>query len=373
MKRLAIGLMSGTSVDGVDAALVELDSENPREFKLLEFSSHPYSAEQRKKILDLCDEQTATLPDICQMNFRLGEIFAQSVLDLLQKAKLSPKQVDFIGSHGQTIYHIPGQCTLQIGDASVIAQKTGITTVADFRPADLAVGGQGAPLVPFFDQLVFGQEKEVSAIQNIGGIGNVTVVGQKTESLPWIAFDTGPGNMIMDYFATKASSGQLAYDQDGLLAQKGQVHESIVADLLTHPYFRQEPPKSTGRELFGVHFSEELQERYSLNWLDWVATATAFTASSIVNQYELFIQPFTKIDRILVAGGGTQNPTLLEEIRRRSQLPVFVHDDFGISSEAKEAIAFALLAQATIEGRPSNVPRATGAKKEVILGKICRP
>lgn len=373
MEHLVVGLMSGTSIDGVDAALVKVDQENPREFSLLEFSSTPYSQGEREQILRLCDPRTATLPEICQMNFRLGEIFAQAVLNLLKDAKVDASEVFCIGSHGQTIYHIPGDSTLQIGEPSIIARRTGITTVADFRPADMAAGGQGAPLVPYFDQLIFGADATTSAVQNIGGIGNVTVVGGSTEKLPWIAFDTGPGNMIMDFMAEVATNGELKYDRDGLLGAEGVVHEDVVEELLTHPYFSIDPPKSTGRELFGKDYSQELLKKYSLTPIDWVATATAFTAASIVQQYTRFILPYVSLNRIIVGGGGGQNPTLLQMIAERSGLPVHVHEDFGISTDAKEAIAFALLAHATMHGQPSNVPRATGAKQPVVLGKIVCP
>lgn len=373
MEQFVVGLMSGTSVDGVDAALIRVTPDDPGDFSLVEFISKPFTLEQRDKILRVCDPRTATLPAICELNFELGEVFAQTVLDLLRKAGVKSDQVACIGSHGQTIFHIPGKSTLQIGEPSIIARRTGIVTIADFRPADIAAGGQGAPLVPFFDQLVFAQDGQTSAVQNIGGIGNVTVVGKDTKALPWIAFDTGPGNMIMDFMAERASGGILTYDQDGRLAAEGLVHEEVVCDLLTHPYFRLSPPKSTGRELFGAEFSQELVKRFSLKPKDWVATATAFTAASIADSYRQFVLPFCKLDRIIVAGGGSQNPTLLKELEERSGLPVFTHESFGISSEAKEAIAFALLAHATLHHRPSNVPRATGAKEPVILGKIVYP
>ncbi len=371
MKRLVVGLMSGTSVDGVDAALIETDGEK---FSLLEFISLPYQAREREEILKLCDPKTAALEEICRLNFRLGEIFAAAVLELLSRAKVFAADVFCIGSHGQTIYHIPGDSTLQIGDGAVIAQKTGIVTVADFRPADIAAGGQGAPLIPYFDQLVFGRDPQTSAVQNIGGIGNVTVVGQNTDKLPWLAFDTGPGNMIIDFMAEKASEGRQSFDIDGRMAALGEVQEEIVQDLLNLPYFRETPPKSTGRELFGRHFSQKLLAKYPLTAdIDWVTTATAFTAASIAQQYERFILPYVKLDRLIVGGGGSKNPTLLKMLRERLGLPVFVHEDFGISSDAKEAIGFALLADATMHKKPANVPLATGAKKRVILGKVAYP
>ena len=373
MERLVIGLMSGTSIDGIDAALVRITETQAPPFVLEEFISIPYSEKEREAILLLCDPKRSTVEKICSMNFKLGHLFAEAVLRLLEKAQVDPKDVACIGSHGQTIYHIPGDSTLQIGEPAVISNVTGIITVADFRTADVAVGGQGAPLVPYFDEIVFGQDPLTSAVQNIGGIGNVTIVGGGAEQVPWIAFDTGPGNMIMDYFAEQASDGRLTYDKDGKIAAAGQVNEQVLQRLMEHPYFNEQPPKSTGRELFGTDFSKQLLTEHSLSLEDWAATATAFTAASIADQYRRFILPYTSIDRIIVGGGGSKNPTLLQMIRERTNLPVFVHEDFGISSDAKEAIAFALLADAAIHRRINNVPRATGAERGVILGKIVYP
>jgi len=372
MGRYAIGLMSGTSLDGIDAALVHL-GDDPREISLVHFLSLPYSAEQRSALLQLCQPGEATVAEICSMNFQLGELFAEAVLQLLAEAGFAAEEIAVIGSHGQTIYHIPGQSTLQIGEPAVIANRTGITTVADFRPADIAVGGQGAPLVPYFDQIVFGDSTALTAVQNIGGIGNVTVVGGNADSLPWIAFDTGPGNMIIDAVVRLMTDGAASYDQGGKLAAQGRVNSSLLAKLMSHPYFAVQPPKTTGRELFGTEFSEKLWKTSDLPPQDLLATVTAFTAESIADQYRRFIAPYGTIERVIIGGGGSHNQTLLEMLRERLDCPVYVHEDFGISSDAKEAMAFALMALATLEGASSNVPLATGARKPTILGKIVLP
>jgi len=373
MERFAIGLMSGTSLDGIDAALVRLVGE--ADITLVEFISVPYNSEQRAKLLRLCQPGQATVEDICSMNFKLGELFAEATLELLHKAQFSAEQIAVIGSHGQTIYHIPGESTLQIGEPSIIAQRTGITTVADFRPADIAAGGQGAPLVPYFDQIIFGEQHAsyVTAVQNIGGIGNVTVVGNGTEALPWIAFDTGPGNMIIDAVVRSVTEGTMTYDKDGQMAAQGRVDASLLETLMQDPYFSQPLPKTTGRERYGSAFTSQLLKESALSQQDLVATVTAFTAESIADQYRRFILPYVTIDRVVIGGGGSRNKTLLKMIQERLDCPVYVHEDFGISSDAKEAMAFAMLADATLRRAANNVPRATGAKKPAVLGKIVLP
>lgn len=377
MERFAIGLMSGTSLDGIDAALVRLGGNSaeivPEDISLVHFITTSYSAEHREALLRLCEPGQATVADVCAMNFTIGEMFAQAALELLEEANFSPDQIEVIGSHGQTIYHIPGKSTLQIGEAAIIANRTGITTVADFRPADIAVGGQGAPLIPYFDEIMFGNSPQLTAVQNIGGIGNVTVVGGSAKTLPWIAFDTGPGNMIIDAIAGKITKGAKTYDDGGSLAAKGNVDLRLLTSLMAHPYFNEQPPKTTGRELFGHEFSAHLWKNNNLAPQDLIATVTAFTAESIADQYRRFILPYGNLERIIIGGGGSHNYTLLKMLRERIDCPVFVHEDFGISSDAKEAMAFALMAQATLERVVNNVPLATGANKPTILGKVVYP
>ncbi|NMB02842.1 MAG: anhydro-N-acetylmuramic acid kinase [Firmicutes bacterium] len=366
---LAVGLMSGTSIDGIDAALVRIYEDNS--FELIDFFTQPFTSEQREYILGLCDPRTANVEEICWANMELGELFAQAVISLAERSGTELAQIDFVGSHGQTIYHIPGHSTLQIGEPSVIANRTGIVTVGDFRPADIALGGQGAPLVPYFDRITFGHLAPVG-VQNIGGIGNVTVVTTESSALPAIAFDTGPGNMIIDGVVEIISEGKLKYDRNGELAAKGRVDGELLANLLAHPYFAEDPPKTTGREVFGKQFSQDLVKNCSLAPADLVATVTAFTAHSIADQYERFIFPYCSLNQVIVGGGGSYNPTLLSWLRELLQIPVVTHEDVGISGDAKEAIAFAFLAQATLRRQVNNVPEATGAQPGV-LGKVCYP
>ncbi len=367
--KLAVGLMSGTSIDGIDAALVRMYPDH--RFDLVNFLNQPYTELQRKQILALCDPQTSTVEDICRANMDLGELFAQAVLTLAKRSDLDLAQLDFIGSHGQTVFHIPGHSTLQIGEPAVIANRTGVITVGDFRPADIALGGQGAPLVPYFDQIFF-QHLAPVAVQNIGGIGNVTAVTKKGQFLLAMAFDTGPGNMLIDGVVEILTEGNLTYDQDGNLAAKGRVDGELLARLRSHPYLKEKPPKTTGRELFGHTFAQDLVANSSLAAEDLVATVTAFTAHSMKDQYERFILPHTSLNQVIIGGGGSYNPTLLGMLRELFTIPVVTHEDVGISSDAKEAIAFAYLAEATLKRQVNNVPAATGAEPG-ILGKVCYP
>jgi len=372
MGRYAVGLMSGTSLDGIDAALVHV-GEHPGDISLVHFLTLPYTLEQRTALLRLCQPGDSSVAEICAMNFELGELFAAAVKQLLAEAGFGPEQIAVIGSHGQTIYHIPGRSTLQIGEPAVIANRTGITTVADFRPADIAAGGQGAPLIPYFDQIVFGSSDGLTAVQNIGGIGNVTLVGRQADQLPCIAFDTGPGNMVIDAIVRLMTDGALSFDEGGRLAAQGRVNHELLARLMSHPYFSELPPKTTGREVFGSAFSTELWHKSGLSSWDLLATVTAFTAESITDQYRRFVAPYGEIERVIVGGGGSHNDTLLSMLRERLNCPVYVHEDFGISSDAKEAMAFALMALATLDGKSSNVPRATGARMPAVLGKTVLP
>ncbi len=370
---MALGLMSGTSADGVDVALTRISGRGSAiRAHLLSFAHHPFSAQVRHRVLRLVSAHTE---EICEMNFILGEILAESALRLLRHAGFPPEQIDFIGSHGQTIYHISRAAgrrnsTLQIGEGAVIAARTGVITVCDFRPADIAVGGTGAPLVPYADFLLFRKKGKVRALLNIGGIANVTVVPEKMEDV--IAFDTGPGNMVLDGLMGMKYRGLKKWDADGRIAAKGRVDESLLRHLMRNPYFALKPPKSTGRETFGKTFVENLwQEAQGMPFEDLMATATFFTAASIHRSFKHFIFPRFAVDEIFVSGGGPHNRTLLGFlVNLFHPTPVGPLEDLGMNGNAKEALAFALLADATIQGMPSNVLQATGAKRPVILGKI---
>ena len=372
------GLMSGTSADGVDVAFVDLTRSG---VSLLAFETFRYPAPLRSAVLDLCRPETARVDDICHMNFALGEVFASAVIRLAGRSGVALESIDLIGSHGQTIHHIPHgrrlgrrkvRSTLQIAEPSVIAERTGITTVADFRPRDIAAGGQGAPLVAYADFRLFGHGKLGRALQNIGGIANVTYLPAKCTPGQIVAFDTGPGNMIIDRMAHLASGGRLRCDRNGRLARRGEVVGPLLARWMTHAYFRRRPPKTTGREEFGqaaadAMYHEALGRGIGEN--DVLATATALTAESIAAAYRRFLPG--KVDEAIVSGGGARNRTLMAMLADRlAPAKVMTSDQLGLNADAKEAVAFAVLAAETIRGRPSNVPAATGARRAVVLGKI---
>jgi anhydro-N-acetylmuramic acid kinase len=373
-----LGLMSGTSADGVDAAIVEIYGAPPSlSVRLLSFTSVPFDAEQRAYIFALFDPATATADRICQANFGIGEWFAAAALQAIHQAGLAPTDVDLIGSHGQTVYHAVGddsplKSTLQIGEAAVIAARTGITTVADFRVADVAAGGQGAPLVSYVDWLLLRHPTRVRAVQNLGGIANVTYLPQNDDPSAVLAFDTGPANMLIDDAASRVTAGALAFDRDGLLAARGCVDEGLLAELMAHPYLAQPPPKTTGREQFGTAFGAGVWAQAAARGLggeDVVATLTAFTAASIADAYRRFLPRMP--DEVILGGGGASNPTLLAMLGNYlAPAAITTHEAAGLSSDAKEAVAFAVLAYETIHGRPGNLPRCTGAARRVVLGKI---
>jgi anhydro-N-acetylmuramic acid kinase len=378
-KKLRVaGLMSGTSADGVDVAIVDIGG---RKVEVVAFDTRPYSADLRRRVFDLFDPQTGRVDDVCHMNLVLGEVFAESLLKTAKKKRVPLGSIDLIGSHGQTIYHNPKgrrygnrlvRSTLQIGEPSVIAERTGITTVADFRPRDMAAGGQGAPLVPYTDWLLFAHKRKTRAIQNIGGIANVTYLPASGGIDDVLAFDTGPGNMVIDRVVKLVTHGRLSYDAAGRLAAKGTISEQMLAGLMRHRYLRCKPPKTTGREEFGTPYADALYTRAvrrRMDPLDILATVTAFTARSIADANRRFLpQP---VDEVILCGGGALNQTLVGMLRK--QMPsakVAVTDDYGISVDAKEAVSFAILAYETVHGRCNNVPSATGASHPVVLGKV---
>jgi anhydro-N-acetylmuramic acid kinase len=371
--KIVIGLMSGTSHDGVDAAVARISGSGKRStVELLKVSRTTYPKKLRQSVGRAF---TGTAEDICRLNFELGEFFAKAALKAIRESGLKPEDVDLIGSHGQTVYHIPGGpgrpgSTLQIGEGAVIAARTGVTTVSDFRPADIAAGGQGAPLVPYADWVLFRKPGKTVAVHNIGGISNVTVVPERLEDV--MGFDTGPGCSLIDETVKIISGGKLAYDKDGKIAASGKIISGMLQSLMLKPYFAKKPPKSTGREQFGATLAEELLKKYRREKEeDIICTLTALTAESIFLAYKRFVFPRYCIDRILLAGGGAKNKFLVKLLREKfGSLPVEFTDDAGIPSQARESLAFAVLANETISGRPSNVPGATGARREAILGKI---
>ena len=372
--------MSGTSVDGVDAALVEIRGHGlDTQIELLAFHSHPFDPEVRDRIFDLFQPETSRIDEICQMNFLVGEIFADAALAVIREAGLEAGEVDLIGSHGQTIYHLPPQpeagyipSTLQLGEPAVIAYRTGIPTIANFRVADLAAGGQGAPLVPYVDFLLFWGADRTVALQNIGGISNVTLIPAGAAGCDVLASDTGPGNMIIDSVMESFTHGAEKYDNAGKFAAHGRVCESLLSEWLQHPFISASPPKTTGRETFGRQFADQaIQQAQNQNvgQADLVATLTAFTAQTIFDYYRRFLFPHYSVDEIYISGGGAHNLTLMEHLKRLFQPnPVLPIDSIGFSSDAKEAIAFAVLANEAVHGNPTNLPQVTGASQPMVLG-----
>jgi len=359
-KKLALGLMSGTSADGLSLALAEFEQ---RTFKLHAYTTVSYPTPLVKRILSASNLRT---PQLSQLNFELGHFFADQTATFLKKTQTAPKSVAVIGSHGQTVYHGPNDKpanTLQIGEPALIAQKTGIPVVADFRPGDIAAGGSGAPLIPFFDDYFF-SEKQGRALQNIGGIANVTFL--KKGRTP-VAFDNGPGNALMDLAMLKISNGKKTFDKNGQLARKGAILPSVLKQLQRHRYFKKEPPKSTGRELFNTSFLPANLWREKPE--DVLATLTYFTAWAIADSYFAFI-PF-ELGEVLVSGGGALNPVLMEHLKNLLY-PADVRsmEELKIPSQAKEPIAFAFLALRAIQGKVNHLPQTTGAKHTCILGKI---
>ncbi len=378
---LAIGLMSGTSADGVDAALVELASEADRvDFSLMSFHSEPYPAEVRDALIAVAHPGGGSVDEICRLNVLVGRYFGEAALATCERANVEPSRVDVIGSHGQTIHHLPEavdvygisvRSTLQIGDAATIAEMVGVPVVSDFRSRDIAVGGQGAPLVPLVDYLLCRSETVGRVMLNLGGIANLTALAPGCSRDDVFAFDTGPGNMLIDALVGLSDASE-SYDRDGKIARAGRAQASIVEELLGHPYFDASPPKSTGRELFGDSFLKRFQAMSEdVSFQDQVATATQLTAQSVGLSVDRFVRPVFDPDEVYVSGGGRNNPTLMDGLV--SALPwcrVDSSDRLGLDPDVKEAVAFAILATETMAGRPGNLPRVTGASRAVVLGQI---
>jgi len=375
--KLVIGLMSGTSKDGIDAALVKLQGKGLNtNIELVKFICVEYEADIRKRLDNLATE--CSLKEISELNFIIGGEFAKAALGVIDEAGVNLTDVDLIGSHGQTVFHNPPSyndgtpSTLQIGEIDEIAEKTGITTVGDFRTRDIAAGGEAAPLVPYVDYLLFRKKGTVSIAHNIGGIANVTVVTEEMDDV--VAFDTGPGNMLMDGIVKLATGGRQQYDRDGHTALAGNVNKELLDKLLSDPYYSKRPPKSAGEELFGSEMALTLYSYVDSEMLsleDLMATLLMLTVESIVSSYRNFISPNWDISEVIFSGGGCSNPLLMERIKAKlPSLKCTTSDDYGIPSNAKEAVAFAVLANELISGNTTNLPRVTGAQRKVPLGKI---
>ena len=383
--KYVIGLMSGTSLDGVDVALVEINGNwVETKIKLIGFLEYPFPLGLKELILKNSIRETSNVEDITRLNFLIPQIYEEAIDSLCKDILFDKAKIDLIGSHGQTIHHLPEQTeffnhqvasTLQIGDPAVLAKLTGKITVGDFRTGDVALGGQGAPLVPYFDYLIFHSTEKNRALLNIGGISNITILNKNGRQPDILAFDTGPGNMMIDHLMKKFFGKN--FDENGMVASTGKINQDLLVALITKDSFIEaKPPKSTGREYYGEEFLDPLFEEFAdVSPEDWLHTITKFTAYAVHRNYEKFVQEETMIDELYVSGGGAKNRFLYQSLSMKfgDQTEVKVIDEIGISSDAKEAICFAVLANETISGNAANIPRTTGASKATILGKICLP
>lgn len=388
-----IGLNSGTSMDGIDAAVYRISPKDSLPLKsgapnlkaellgCLLYEFEPQFRGQLQKLV-ASGGAFANLEQLSRLNVALGEIFAQAARAVMKSTGLTRSQVDLIGCHGQTIWHAPQERKLwgvktraswQMGEASVIAEATKVPVVADFRALDMAYGGQGAPLVPFADEVIFGELNQAVGVLNLGGIANITVLDKTGSAVQ--AFDTGPANMLID------SAAQLyfncAYDEGGRLAASGKTNHEWLEELLRHPYLQLSPPKSTGREEFGQQFFEQLRteaESRQLSPHDFLHTLTSLSAASIAQGYERFIRPANVLNRLILGGGGAENHCLTALLSQHWPDPLQLekHEDHGVSSKFKEALLFALLAYTNFFGIANNVPACTGARHKVCLGKLTR-
>ncbi len=384
-KKYVVGLMSGTSLDGVDAVLIEIEGSGKGvHIDLRGFIEYPFPKGLKELILQNSYRESSDVATICRLNFVIPQIYVEAINRLCAEINFPISMIDLIGSHGQTIHHLPektdilgynGASTLQIGDPAVIAKLTGVITVGDFRTGDVALGGQGAPLIPYFDYILFHSLEKNRALLNIGGISNFTILDKEVNKEEVLAFDTGPGNMIIDHAAKKFFN--IEFDEKGKIAQSGKINDDLFNALVAKDNFiERKPPKSTGREYYGESFISDLIEEFSnIPPEDWLHTVTRFTAYAVYRNYEKFVLEETRIDELIVSGGGVKNQFLYNCLHEYfgSDVDVKVIDEIGISSDAKEAICFGVLANETISSNTSNIPRSTGASRSTILGKICLP
>lgn len=373
-----VGLMSGTSADGIDVALCELDGAPPHlSATVVCAQTTPYTPAQREQILRACDPTTSTVRDVCLLNAALAEWFAGAIHALLNAHNITPASVDLIASHGQTVWHEVEDsgrtlATMQLGAGAIIAERTGITVVNDFRTRDVSAGGRGAPLTSYADWLLLRHHNHWRAVQNIGGMGNVSLLpplNDETHAL--LAFDTGAGNALIDAVVSALTDGAQTYDVDGRMAQSGQVQTEWLEALMAHPFLAQSPPKTTGRETFGTAYALALlQDGRAKGYTpqDIVATLTAFTAESIADAYRRFAPHAPQ--EVIVGGGGARNPALMAMLTERVGVPVLTHEDVGLDSDSKEALVFALLGYETWHNRPATLPSQTGARHASVLGQI---
>ena len=376
---LIVGLMSGTSADGVDVAICDIrGAPGDLTVELLHGATYEYDPSMRQRILTCCDPTASRVDEIAALHVDLAEVFARRALESIVQAGLTPGQIDLIGSHGQTLWHnvLPSgavSASLQIVEPAVIAERTGITTISNFRARDIAAGGQGAPLTSYVDWLLLRHPRHWRAIQNIGGMGNVTFLPPRwDDAAAPVAFDTGPGNALLDIAVAHITGGALNYDRDGELASQGRVHEEWLDELLGHPYYARGYPKTTGREIFGTAAALDLLAeagRRGISSAEVIATLTALTATNIADAYERFAPAPMK--EVILGGGGRHNPVMVGLLRQLlAPARVMTHEDIGMDSDFKEALVFAVLAYETWHGRPATLPALTGARHASVLGQI---
>lgn len=380
--RLVIGLMSGTSADGIDAVLTKITGTGiEMKAEELAFLFLPFEKEVHDRIVAVANGTFGGAKELCAMSNYLGKQYALACKLLCEKAGILPEDVDLVGNHGQTVWHMPAaepylkdmvRGTLQIGEDSYIAEELGCPVVGNFRVRDMAAGGLGAPLVPYVEYLLYRKEDETVALQNIGGIGNVTILPKACTLEQVTAFDTGPGNMLIDAWVQRMTKGEKTFDEGGRLAAGGKVHQGLLAFLMEDPYLQLPPPKNSGREYYGRAYVDKIEEyarRHQISDVDCLRTITRFTAESIAFGLEHFAPEMPR--QLIVGGGGSHNPVIMKELQ--SCLPgcrVLTNEDIGFDSDSKEAAAFAILANEAVCGSCNNVPSVTGAKNPVIMGQI---
>jgi anhydro-N-acetylmuramic acid kinase len=391
--RLVVGLMSGTSADGIDACLVKIDNTNPKDLasrgknlkvKPIGCKTYKFPQGVQQKIIQVSDPSYQNLDEVLRLNMALGEYFTKAVFSVVKASGQKMDEIDLIGSHGQTVRHLPEwtkkfgkkvRATLQIGEPAVIASKTGVVTVGDFRTGDIALGGQGAPLTPYVHFLLFGDKKISRMVVNIGGIANFTVSPKAGKVDDIFAFDSGPGNMIVDNLIRKIYKKN--FDKDGKIASSGKVNSDLLNKLKEDEYFYKRPPKSCGRENFGEEFVSKILNRAKklrVKPEDIITTASELSVWSILDAYEKFVKPKIKLNQILLSGGGVHNKYFLKRLKFLFHpIKVMSTQELGQDPDFLEAISFAILANQTIEGKPVSFRKTTGAKKPGILGKICLP
>lgn len=381
-EKCVVGLMSGTSMDGIDSALVHINNNGmDSEIELINFQTFRYPEKLREELLEIAKPGQGTVEKVCRLNYIVGEYFSDAVLNICRLSNFNIEQVDLIGSHGQTIHHLPEEIvyfnkatrsTIQIGEPSVIANRTGCVTVANFRNADMALGGQGAPLVPYFDYLKFKSGDLNRVILNVGGIANMTILKKNCTIDDVLAYDSGPGNMVIDALMKKIFNQN--YDENGLIAMKGTISEQLLSNLLQQAFFTKSIPKSTGREEFGTLFIDRvltISDRLRLRPEDIIATITELTARSIAEALKFSPIKIEQVDELIVSGGGIHNKAIMKSLSKHfGNSKIIRTDDFNIPGDAKEAVCFALLANETIVGNPANLPTVTGAKRSTILGSV---